>query len=405
MRRFVPLIVVLSGVLSACATPPVGPTKIPDQTPSAAEKPQTVRVERVSFAALQGWELDDMATALSAFQRSCARMLTLPADRLVADNPQAPGGRIGDWQQTCREAQNHGGADGSGAQQFFEAHFTPYRVFDASKQTDPQTGLFTGYYIPQLNGTWVQGGAYQTPLLARPADLVSVNLGAFDEELGGNTIWGRVENGRLQPYPDRRAIESGALADRAQPLLWVDSAVDAFFLHVQGSGQVRLVDGTVRQVGFAGKNGQPYKSIGRLLIDRGEIPADHLTMDAIRDWVDARPDAGLDLLRENPSYVFFRLLEDGPMGAQGVTLTAERSLAVDLRYMPLGAPVWMQTHDPLDKSKPFNRLMIAQDTGGAIKGVVRGDIFFGAGELATKRAGNMKRPGQYFILLPNGVTP
>jgi len=279
-------------------------------------------------------------------------------------------------------------------------------VRDVLAPKAPQTGLFTGNHEPELNGTWVRGGVYQTPLLARPSDLVSVNLGAFDEELGGHTIWGRVVDGKLTPYPDRKAIEAGVLGDKAQPLLWVDSPVDAFFLHVQGSGQVRLVDGSVRHVGFAGKNGLTYQSIGRVLIDSGEIPAERLTMDAIRDWIDARPEEGQALIEKNPSYVFFRMLDgDGPLGAQGVALTPGRSLAVDRRFLPLGAPLWLETHEPLDANQPMNRLMVAQDTGGAIKGVVRGDIFFGAGESATKRAGNMKRPGRYFILLPTGVTP
>jgi membrane-bound lytic murein transglycosylase A len=402
--RHVPMLLVMLALLSACAPGILKPAAPPEKP--AAAKPGQTQLRVTHFAALAGWNEDRHGEALHAFQNSCASILKRPADRQFGGNAAVPGGRYGDWRAVCGQAMALDVADHAGARQFFETRFTPYEVYDALATDAPQTGLFTGYYVPQLNGTWVKGGNYQTPLLARPDDLVSVSLGAFDDKLGGNTLWGRVVDGKLVPYPDRKAIEGGALGAKAKPLLWVDSPVDAFFLHVQGSGQVRLADGTVRHVGFAGKNGLTYKSIGRILIERGEIPAEKLSMDAIRAWIDARPAEGQALIEQNPSYVFFRLLDgDGPLGAQGVALTAERSLAVDLRYMPMGAPVWLETIEPLSANQPLHRLMVAQDTGGAIQGVVRGDVFFGAGERATRRAGNMKHPGRYFILLPNGVKP
>lgn len=411
--RHAPLLLVTTLLLSACAPGFMKPSRPPEKPIAdkpTADKPGQVQLRRASFAALVGWPKDRHGEALVAFQKSCASILKRPADRQLGGNASVPGGRNGDWQAACKKALALNTADHASARAFFESQFTPYEVHDAlaadAPQTGPQTGLFTGYYVPDLNGAWARGGKYQTPLLARPDDLVSVSLGAFDDSLGGNTLWGRVVDGKLQPYHDRKAIEGGVLGAKAKPLLWVDSPVDAFFLHVQGSGQVRLADGTVRHVGFAGKNGLTYKSIGRILIDRGEIPAEKLSMDAIRAWIDARPQEGQALIEQNPSYVFFRLLEgDGPLGAQGVALTGGRSLAVDLRYMPLGAPVWLETHEPLDGKQAMNKLMVAQDTGGAIRGVVRGDIFFGAGVQATKQAGNMKRPGRYFILLPNGLKP
>lgn len=380
---------------------------IPTPTPTPTLAPKTGRQVPATFIAttfseLQGWNLDRHGEAVPALKKSCAKLMTLPDDRSLGANDGVPGGRVKNWRGVCDAAKALDVADNAGAKRFFETWFAPYEV----QGTQEEAGLFTGYYEPELNGARTRGGAYQTPLLARPSDLVSVGLGAFDTDLGGNTVWGRVKGSKLKPYPDRAAIEDGALGALGKPLLWVDSPVDAFFLHVQGSGRVRLADGTVTHVGFAGKNGKGYKSIGRILIDSGEIPANRLTMDAIRKWVDARPVKGPALLKRNPSYVFFRLLSgDGPLGAQGVALTAERSLAVDRRYLPLGVPLWLQTHDPLDGSKGYNRLMVAQDTGGAIKGAVRGDIFFGAGDLATRRAGNMKRPGHYFILLPLSVIP
>jgi len=387
-------------------TPPL-PIPTPDfATPMPDARPR-IDLKRTAFAALPGWRRDAPGPALVAFQKSCVKLMSLPADHALGANATVPGGAVRNWQGPCAAAQAlpdnapDNVVNNAAAKRFFETWFVAYEVSDGG---DPD-GLFTGYYEPQLNGAWTRGGRYQTPLYARPDDLVSVSLGAFDNALGGNTLWGQVQGGKVQPYASRARIEAGSVRG-LKPLLWVDDPVDAFFLHVQGSGQVRLPDGQVVRVGFAGKNGLDYKSIGRVLIDSGEIPANRLTMDAIRQWVAARPVAGAALLRKNPSFVFFRLIEgDGPIGAQGVALSAERSLAVDRRFMPLGAPVWLVTRDPLDGAKPFQRLMIAQDTGGAIRGVVRGDIFFGTGPKATKRAGNMKRPGRYFIFLPLSVVP
>jgi len=388
-------------VLAVGCAPAPRPTV---STPSPAlETPPRVVLRGATFSTLPGWFRDRHGQALAAFQKSCVKLLTLPSARNVAANDAAPGGTVRDWQGPCTAAKAIPTNNDAAAKRFFETWFAPYEVADAGA---PE-GLFTGYYEPELNGAWRRGGAYQTPLYARPDDLVSVSLGAFDDELGGNTIWGRVNNGKLTPYAARARIETGQIKG-LRPLLWVDDPVDAFFLHVQGSGRVKMTDGSVARVGFAGKNGRTYKSIGRVLIDSGEIPADRLTMDAIRDWVHARPVAGPQLLRKNPSYVFFRLLDghgEGPLGAQGVALTPGRSLAVDRRFLPLGAPLWLTTFDPLDATRPFQRLMIAQDTGGAIRGVVRGDIFFGSGDEAAKRAGNMKRAGRYYILLPLSVVP
>jgi len=392
------LALLVVGCAPAPKTPITTTTSEPEQPPGGEPR---VELRSWTFAALPGWSLDRHGPALAAFQKSCKRLMTLPFDRNVGANDAVPGGTVQNWKGPCDAAQALTSSDDVAAKRFFETWFAPYEVADAG---EPE-GLFTGYYEPELKGAWQRGGAYQTPLYARPDDLVSVSLGAFDDELGGNTIWGQVRDGKLLPYADRARIEAGEV-NGLRPLLWVDDPVDAFFLHVQGSGLVKMQDGSIARVGFAGKNGRTYKSIGRVLIDSGEIPADRLTMDSIRDWVHARPLAGPELLRKNPSFVFFRLLKgDGPLGAQGVALTPGRSLAVDRRYLPLSAPIWLTTHDPLDAAKPFQRLMIAQDTGGAIRGVVRGDIFFGPGDEAAKRAGNMKRPGRYFIFLPLSVVP
>jgi len=413
MRRALFPLVGLALVVAGCAPLFKSPasTQVPTKARTQAKAqglrsekvaPSKVNVRASTFAALKGWRADQHGDALKAFQKSCIRLMTLPDNRPLAVKGAVSSGTVKDWKNVCAVAQQISVTDHVGARNFFEMWFVPYEV------TDPNAaeGLFTGYYEPELQGAIQQGGRYQTPLLARPTDLVSVNLDAFDKNLGGNTIWGRVEGGRLRRYPNRSAIEHGALGALGKPIMWVDSSVDAFFLQIQGSGRVKLANGKIARVGFAGKNGQPYKSVGRILIDSGEIPADRLTMAAIRNWVKKRPVEGPKLLQKNPSYVFFRRLKgDGPIGAQGVVLTPGRSLAIDRRFMPLGVPIWLETRDPMNKDIPFERLMVAQDTGGAIKGIVRGDIFFGAGKRATKRAGNMKRPGHYFILLPLSIVP
>ena len=387
--------------LVGCAAPLVRPTP---PVPPAPTVPTEARLalQPATFAQLQGWSGDAHGEALVAFRTSCARLTKLPTDRPLSGRKGDPGGVAGDWTAACSAAASLDAAGDAAARRFFETWFQPWAVSDNNNAR----GLFTGYFEPELRAARKRGGPYQTPLLARPGDLITASLGHFDEELNGVTIWGKVEGGRLHPYADRATIEAGLLGGRERPLFWVDNPVDAFFLHVQGSGRLRLVDGTVVRVGFAGKNGRPYKSIGRILIDRGEISADHLTMASIRDWVRDNPEAGKKLLKENPSYVFFRQLSGpGPIGSQGAPLTAGRSLAVDRRFLPMGPPVWVETRDPQKTDKPFNRLMVAQDTGGAIKGVVRGDIFFGSGDAAGVRAGTMKYFGRYYILLPVGHNP
>jgi membrane-bound lytic murein transglycosylase A len=308
-----------------------------------------------------------------------------------------------DWHDVCRAVEPARNADDATARAFFETWFRPFAVLASDGAS---AGLFTGYFVPELRGALVRGGRFQVPLYGRPDDLVTVDLGRFDGSLSGRTLSGRVVGGALRPYPTRREIDGGALAGRAAPLLWVDSAIDAFFLHIQGSGVVTLADGGTVRLGYAATNGRPYTAIGGTLADRGAIPRDRVSMQSIRAWLAAHSGEAADIMARNDRYVFFRRLPGAaPVGAQGVGLTPGRSLAVDRRFLPLGAPVWVETRDPLDPARPFRRLMVAQDTGGAIKGVVRGDIFFGQGRLAARRAGLMNRSGRYYILLPRTVTP
>jgi membrane-bound lytic murein transglycosylase A len=359
-----------------------------------------MRLEAVSFDALPGWAADDQDQSLQAFRQSCAAFARQPATRALGGQiggqiggGQA-GGRIGAWRAACAAA---GQVPAGAARRYFETWFRPYRVLDDGDAG----GLFTGYFEPELHGSWQADARYRVPLYRRPPDLVTADLGKFFADLKGRQITGRVDGGRLTPYASRGEIDDGALAGQGLELMWVDDPVDAFFLQVQGSGRVVMADGQVVRVGFAGRNGRPYRSIGRELIERGEIAPENMSMQAIRAWLAARPDEAPALLRQNGSYVFFRILEGpGPIGAQGVALTPGRSLAVDRTYIPLGVPIWLDTTDPLDPEKPLRRLVVAQDTGGAIKGPVRGDLFWGFGARAAAAAGRMKSAGGYYLLLP-----
>ena len=237
-----------------------------------------------------------------------------------------------------------------------------------------------------------------------------VDLGRFRKQLRGQRIAGRVVDGRLQPFETRAAIEAGALADRGLELLWVDDAIEAFFLHIQGSGRVVLDNGEIERVGYAGQNGHAYFAIGRELIARGALDRDNVSLQTIRAWLTAYPEEARAVMNKNASFVFFqRIKGDGPIGAFQVVLTPGASLAVDRRFVPLGVPVWLETLIPeadgenVEKPVPWRGLLVAQDTGGAIRGVVRGDIFFGAGFKAEAIAGRLKSPGRYFILLPRTV--
>jgi membrane-bound lytic murein transglycosylase A len=272
-------------------------------------------------------------------------------------------------------------------------------------------GLFTGYYEPLLHGSRRRHGHYTVPLYGRPPELVTVDLGRFRDDLKGKKIAGKVEDGVLVPFPDRKAIDDGALAGRRLEIVWVDDPVEAFFLQVQGSGRVQLEEGGEVRVGYAAQNGHAYSSIGKALIQRGALRADTVSMQTIRAWLQAHPDQTAGVLEKNASYVFFqetRAGSEGPMGAEGVPLTPERSLAVDLRYMPLGVPLWLASRLPSPREgepdRRLHRLLIAQDTGGAIRGPVRGDVFFGFGGDAETMAGRMKHRGKMWVLLPNSPT-
>jgi membrane-bound lytic murein transglycosylase A len=358
-------------------------------------------VSEGSWDDLPGWDDDTLAAVLPALVRSCAVWRHRSAETVVGEGGLA--GKVADWLPLCDRAATLAAGDDEGARSLFRELLRPVAVTNRADAA----GLFTGYYEPTLRGSRTEGGAFTVPLYVRPPELVSVDLGRFRADLKGKRIAGRVEDGALVPYFDRGGIQEGALAGRGLELVWVDSPVDAFFLEIQGSGRIELVDSGEMRVGFAGQNGFAYSAIGRELVARGAITKDQLSMQAIREWLEANPDEAAAVMRTNASYVFFReLTGEGPIGSLGVPLTAERSLAVDPLFVPLGVPVWVDTTLPAGApggARPLRRILVAQDTGGAINGPVRGDVFWGGGDDAAATAGSMRQEGRLWLLLPKSV--
>ncbi len=304
-----------------------------------------------------------------------------------------------EWREVCAQAQTVSANDEAAIQAYWQQYFNAYT---GSQSDATQQGLITGYYQPVLKGAAASSPRYGVPLYQPPADLITVNLSALFPELKYKRVRGRVQGQTLVPYLTRAEIEQPVSPLAGNELLWVEDAVEAFFLQIQGSGVVEFESGERVHVGYADQNGHPYQSIGKLLVERGEMTASEASMQSIKAWGRQHPEQLRALLDANPSYVFFKRLPaglSGPLGALGVPLTAERSIAVDPFHIPLGAPVYLSTTYPNNES-PLQQLMMAQDTGGAIKGGVRADVFWGEGEFAGKLAGAMRQQGRLWVWLP-----
>lgn len=362
-------------------------------------RPQPVVLKQKAFSHLPGWQTTRVAKSLQTFQVSCKAFLKQDPERLVGSQHLSL--KAGDWQPACKEAMSITPVSEAAARDFFQKWFTPVEFNDHR----PVRGLFTGYYMAYLRGSLTKTKEYNIPIYGLPSNMVTVNLGDFDPALKNRKIIGRLKGKQLLPFHSREEINKGAIKDKAPVLVWVNSRIDRLFLEIQGSGTVELEDGRQLYVGYAGENGAPYTAIARVLIDKGVMTRDNASMQHIKSYLESHPEEMDLVLNQNKSFVFFRFLKnDAALGAQGVALTAGYSLAVDRKWIPLGAPLWLTTTRPtkvVDKDKVFNRLMIAQDTGGAIRGVVRGDVYWGAGENATFIAGHMKNPGHYWLLLPS----
>jgi membrane-bound lytic murein transglycosylase A len=337
----------------------------------------------IDWADLPGWAADRHLDAWPALEATCRR------DRHLGPP----------WPAICAAARDHPPATDAAARAFFERWFEPRPMRAGWFDRD---GLVTGYYEPVLSGSLDRGGRYRYPVYAPPDDLVRVELGELYPELEGKRVRGRLVGNRVVPYHPRSAIDGEAGPLDGHELLWVDDPVELFFLHIQGSGRVRLTDGRIVGVGYADQNGHPYRAIGRELIQRGELEREEVNLFSIRDWLRGHPGAAEEVMNSNPSYVFFVLrdrVEEGPVGSLNVPLTAGRSIAVDRTHIPLGIPVWLETTRP-DDGRPLRRLTFAQDTGGAIRGQVRADLFFGTGDEAERMAGLMKQKGRLYLLMP-----
>jgi membrane-bound lytic murein transglycosylase A len=397
MKKLCWLMIVCLVLLAACARPPEVPlleepvTEEPVVEEPVTEEPVVEEpvvdkdvppLQAVSWSQVSGWQQDNPSLAFGAFLNSCTALRWRPQ-----------------WQPACEQAAALEHASEAEVRAFFEENFIPHQVSQSNGSTE---GLLTGYYVPDLKGSRTASADYPHPLYQRPDNMLTIDLSDIYPDLANYRLRGRVEGTRVIPYWNRGDIDSRTQPLAGQELFWVADPVELFFLHVQGSGRILLDNGERVMVGYADQNGHPYKSIGKYLIDRGAMTRDQMSMQNIRAWVRNNPGEMGSLLNQNPSYVFFRELDGGvksPPGALGVPLTPGRSLAVDRRYVPLGAPVFVETSWP-NSDQPLQRLMVAQDTGGAIKGRIRGDFFWGMGDQAGEQAGRMKQSAKFWVLLP-----
>lgn len=408
--------------LAACSTPSSHPDQALPAQPAPVEIPDTAplvvpdlgalrdtparalagKFRRANWNELPGWSNDDLSQFWPLFVRNCRGLMRQTSGNLAAPARATP--RV--WQPVCAAAASLEGApmDAAAVRRFLQAHLQPWQLNGADHR--PAANTVTGYYEPLVRGSRRQGGVYQWPLYAVPEDLLTIDLGAVYPELAGKRVRGKLVGKRVVPYDTRAAIEAGDT--RPPVIVWVNDPVDNFFLQVQGSGRVLLTEGpdagTTIRVAYADHNGRPYVSIGRWLIDRGELRANEASMQNIRAWAKRNPTRVREMLNANPAMVFFReeVVTDpelGPKGAYGIALAAKRSIAVDPSFVPLGAPVYLSTTWP-SSDRPLQGLVFAQDTGAAIKGAARADLYWGFGDEAGAQAGRMKQRGQMWVLWP-----
>ena len=410
------LVLLISAGLFACANPllkpPVPASKKadcvcdkvadkPSEKPAApieTAKPAELKIADYGLLKPAEWDevdglsashagADDLNLAWPAWLQSCTALVKKPV-----------------WKNACDTAnslnlQTNNNPDSESVRAYFRQNFSVYKTTNVD---GAESGLITGYYQPILKGSRTKSAKYPFPLYTTPPDLITVELDGLFPELKYKRVRGRVVGNKLVPYFNRAEIETDNSPIKGRELVYIDNIVDVFFLQIQGSGVVQFENGEQVMVGYADQNGHTYNSVGRLLIERGELTSANASMAGIKNWVKNNPLRFRELLNNNPSFVFFRELPSGlpgPIGALGVPILAERAVAVDPKFVPLGAPVFLSTTQP-NNNKPLKRLMMAQDTGGAIKGGVRADFFWGAGAEAGAKAGAMKQSGKIWVLLP-----
>lgn len=383
-------------LLAACTTPAPLPGKDavscaacpacpPDRTPPPPAKQPPLTA--ANWADLPGWQDDDAGQSWGALLASCGRLKQV------------------EWQPVCEAVRATGRRPaGHVARALLEDMLIPWRVQNTDGSTE---GLITGYFEPLIRGSRTRTPPFEYPVFGVPDDLIVVDLASIYPELKSMRLRGRLQGHTLVPYPSRAEIDAAGDRFPAKILLWTDDPLDLLFLQVQGSGQVQLADGSRVRIAYAEQNGHPYQAIGRWLADKGELKLDQTSMEGIRAWARSNPQRLQELLNANASYVFFReqaTSSDGPNGSLGAPLTPGRSIAVDVRAVPLGAPVFLATTWPRS-DQPLRRLVLAQDTGGAIKGQVRADYYWGFGAEAGAQAGKMRQRGQMWVLWPKGARP
>ena len=362
-----------------------------------------LRLTPVQYADLPGWRDADPRAALKAFSRSCAALAKKPGTASMGGAGYA--GMVNDWRDACAAIPSSV-SNAERARAFFERWAIPVAISSGGDAD----GIFTGYYEPEIHGSHTRHGPYQTPVYATPDNLAMVDVGLFADDLAGRHFTGCLEGHKLVRCPERAAIDAKGLPN-AKILFYADDAIAVFFLHIQGSGRVRFDDGTMARVNYDAQNGQPYTAVGKTLIDMG-VPRDGMSMQVIRQWLKDHPGDAKRVMETDKSFVFFREeptgdASEGAEGSEGVPLTPGASLAVDLKLHPLGAPMFVAATrpdaNPAKPDHPFNALMVAQDSGGAIKGAVRGDVFWGFGAQSESIAGRMKSSGKLYVLLPKPV--
>lgn len=365
------------------------------------------RLEPVAFANLEGWAADDHAAAFATFRASCRALTGAIVARNKAPRDTRPLYPL--LLEICRKARAAGPLEEAAARKFFEENFKPVRI---SKLEDPN-GFLTGYYEPIVEGSREETDDFKVPVYGRPRDLVHMGRRRKGDAFpNSGRVVRRIARGKYVPYFDRAQIEDGALAPRNLELCYLKDPSDLLFAQIQGSARVHLTDGSLLRITYDSHNGQPYTPVGRILIERGIIPREEMSMDRIRKWMTENPEGAKELRRQNKSYVFFRNAglpeHEEARGAQGVPLTAGRSIAVDRALHVYGTPFFIAAELPIDSeasTTKFRRLMIAQDTGSAIVGPARADVYFGAGSDAGKIAGRIKNPARFVMLMPNALDP
>lgn len=375
------LVLFASAWLAACH-----PTAPPEMKPQVGKPTPDFMLSK--WEALPDWLSQDLAASWPALMQSCSALKLKPV-----------------WLPICAAAAKVDREDQMAQRTFYETWFTPYQVFNPDGS---DSGLITGYYEPLIKGCRKKSERCAYPIYAPPEDMLEVDMGELFPQFRGQRVRARLQGKKVVPYFNRAEIDAGmATKLQGREMYWVEDPVELFFLQIQGSGRIEFEDGTRVKIGYADQNGHPYASIGKKLIDMGELKPEEASMQGIKNWAQKNPERLYTLLGHNPSYVFFRELPDSlsaPLGALGVPLTEEYSIAVDQRTIPLGVPVFLATTRP-NSTDPLNRLMFAQDTGGAIRGAVRADFYWGFGEIAAARAGSMKQSGKMWVLFPRGMEP